>query len=188
MKTFLASGLAAVLCAGALMGGSAHAETGADDAALRLRLARQVVLADGGVDGVKTRLHQMIGAMQGPMVEGLPEESRPLMKVVIGKMDLALQNNAGQMLDVTARIYAEKLSTGELQAMAAWMETPAARSIRAKMPDIQRELILRQGPMMKSLMREMVAVSVEEACKEKACTPQDRAAAQAAVSKALPSG
>jgi hypothetical protein len=165
---------------------SAAAQTSATTDPVRLALAREVIEATGGAQAAATRLNSTFAAVRQLVKSQLPPESANLsdavFKYVVDEEVKALP----AMLDDVAQVYAEPLSETELKDMLAWYTSPSGRTIMAKLPAINQAIILRQGPLMKSMMQGVAKTAIDRACTDAHCSAEQRQTLTTAFQRAMP--
>jgi len=141
---------------------------------VRLRLAHEVIEASGGVESMRTRMtaifdsiHKLTAGVVSPDVASL---SDGMFKYVADEELKAIP----QLLDQTAEVYAESLTEDELRALLAWTSSPTGQSIQKKMPAISQDILLRQQPLMKSMMSGIFQRAADQACADTHCTPEQQ--------------
>jgi ring-1,2-phenylacetyl-CoA epoxidase subunit PaaC len=170
------------------------------EARYHLRFSRGWLVRLG--DGTETSAQKMQQAMQD-IKDHLPKDietvDEPQLKAMFASIDKlvtsALSSSSGgaavgqsmmkyfqdeelkavpSLIDDTAQIYAEHLTTRELSDMLAWSRSPSAQSIREKLPAISSEAMQRQQPLIKKLMAGAMKTAVDRACEENPCTADQR--------------
>jgi len=154
----------------------------------RLKLAREVMAENGGVDATRAQLKNVFGTVSKMVkseVSTSPQAaalSDALMQHVMDEEMKAVP----QMIEDSAQVYAEHLSVRELTDMLAYSRSETARSVRAKMPAITEEALMRQAPLMKRMIASSVQKAVDLTCEESHCTADQRQALNALVRKMAP--
>ena len=142
----------------------------------KLEMARQIMLANGGVEGMQIQLKAMFASIDKLVTSALSSSSggaavgQSMMKYFQDEELKAVPS----LIDDTAQIYAEHLTTRELSDMLAWSRSPSAQSIREKLPAISSEAMQRQQPLIKKLMAGAMKTAVDRACEENPCTADQR--------------
>jgi hypothetical protein len=151
----------------------------------KLQLARELFAANGGVDAYKAQIGAMMSGMSQMMRASMPSGNEKLTGAFMKDLaDLELEM-VPQMVDLSARVYAQNLSEQELRDTLAWTNSPSGRSIRLKMPAITQQLMVGIGPMVQAILPAMMQKTLDRACEETKCTPETRKLAAEAMEKAL---
>lgn len=141
---------------------------------VRLQLAHQLIEASGGVAAYKARLQSMVAGMQKMMAGLEPPDASDATNAMFKYVVDEEVKVAPEMLDQAATVYATHLSESELRASVAWYSSDAARSIQQKMPAITEELLAMQRPFLQRLLPAMLQRSLDKACAETHCTPDQQ--------------
>jgi hypothetical protein len=160
------------LVAALSLSGAAHAQ-GAPDP-VRLRLAHEVMEANGGVAATRERMSQLMSGIIQLTKQNLPAGQTGTADTLFKYIADEQQKAVPAMIEDAASVYADQLTETELRDMLAWANSPSGRSIREKMPQITQALLVRQGPRMKEMVAGMLTKAVDETCSETHCTPEER--------------
>ncbi|HXA38799.1 MAG TPA: DUF2059 domain-containing protein [Phenylobacterium sp.] len=157
----------------------------------RLQLAREIMQANGGAEALQARLKSMFGSIAKLTQSMMPAtaaspQGAAMANALMNHMEEEELKAASAMIDDLATVYAEHLTVPELQDLLAYTRSPSAQSIRAKMPAISEELLLRQAPLIKRMTSSAVKTAVERTCEESHCTPEQRQALNTVVEKVAP--
>jgi len=154
---------------------------------VRLDLARQVFVASGGAESVERQL-KAVFAGAATMVKGnAPGASPKLTEALANDIVAEEVKLIPQLLDESAKAYAENLTEQELRDMLAWTKSDSARSIRQKMPAITQELMTKVMPAVLGMMPTIMQKSVDRVCEETHCTPEVKATLKTNMGAALKS-
>lgn len=164
------------------------AATGAD--ATRLQIAREIMAANGGTQAMETRMRSAFASLADLTASSLPKTDgratdlyNGLMKYIVDEEIKALP----EIIDQTAKAYADNLSEQELRDMLVWCSSPSGRGFYRKAAAISSEMIAQQGPLMKKMMAGAVSKAVDRVCEDAKCTDDDRKTIIAIAQKAVPS-
>ena len=152
----------------------------------RLQLARQMIQASGGAEGVRDQMKAIFVGVGRIIRQTAPPGQEGLADAVAKQMAEEQLKIIPALLDDMAIVYASHLTSQEMSDAIAWNESPSARSIRAKTPDLMTDLMQRQTPRIIAMSRDMVLKSVERACDETHCTAAQRDQVVAAITRAMP--
>ncbi|HEX2814958.1 MAG TPA: DUF2059 domain-containing protein [Phenylobacterium sp.] len=156
----------------------------------RLQLARAVMQANGGAEALQNSLKGMFASMakltQSIMPATTSPEASAMSNALIRHMQEEELKGASAMIDDLATVYAEHLTVRELQDMLAYAKSPTAQSVRAKMPAISEEVLMRQAPMLRRMTAGAVKTAVELTCEENHCTADQRSTLMAVAAKVAP--
>jgi hypothetical protein len=145
--------------------GVAQAQTPAPPSAERLRLAKAVFEAQGGLTNVSAAMDRIMDSMQAsiPAQTGASgtaqRDSRQIMHRV-------LQKYLPQMLDLEAQVYAETFDEQQLSDILAFYQSPTGQVMRDKLP----ELSGRSGAAIGKLMPAIMVDVLDEVCDQSVCT------------------
>lgn len=140
----------------------------------RLKLAREVFESTGGVETMRAQMQGMNSGMQ-TMMKSLSATLSPAMsKDIFDFMQKQEEQMIPEMMESAVQAYARHLTTDELKAMIAWNKSPAAQSIRSKMPAVTQEMMAAQGPEMQRMTRAMAGHMVELICQQQHCTADQK--------------
>jgi hypothetical protein len=182
----VAAAVLALCCAGsAAAQAPAPAAPKADPA--KLELARQVFAATGGVDAYRARITAMFSGMSEMMKGVVPAGSEKLSNALMKDLVEEELKIVPQMIDLSAEVYAENLSETELRDLLAWTTSESGRAIRDKSPQMTQQMMVRTGPMMRTLLPSLMQKTLDRACEEAKCTPEVRKVVAEAMDKALKS-
>lgn len=176
---------AMLLALGAASAASAQAAAEPQVDPAKLELARQLYAAIGGEEAFKAQMNAMLSGMSQVMKSVMPAGNEKLTNGLMSSLQESEMEMIPQLIDISARVYAENLTEQELRDMLAWSRTPSAQSIRVKMPAVTQQLMIRMGPMMQAMMPKMAHKALDRACDEAQCTPEVRQRVAQAVDKAL---
>jgi hypothetical protein len=152
----------------------------------RLRLAHQVLEAQGGTEAYKAQLTRLFSTISEMVKRNAPPDKTGLTDALFKYAVDEEIDAAPQMLDDAAQIFAEHLTEQELRDLLAWSTSDSARSIRLKQPEMTQEILLRQEPLMKRVMAGTMQKAVEKLCADKHCTEQEKQTLTAIVAKVAP--
>lgn len=142
----------------------------------KLRLAREVFEAVGGADSMRESLQAAVGAVS--------KEQVPLGNPAVQKHAAEIQAYAAQqvvdavpqIMAAAEQVYAQDFSTDQLKDILAFYQSPTGQALKAKLPDIARQMILQLRPTMMELRKRIVVHALTELCAENACTADQRSA------------
>jgi hypothetical protein len=163
---------------------SAWAQGGIDPA--RLQLARRMIQSNGGVEGVRDQMKALLEGVGRIVKQTAPPGQEGLADAVARQMGEEQLKLVPALMDDMAIVYAEHLTSQEMNDAIAWNESPSGRSIRAKSPALSADLMQRQTPRLMQMSRDMVLRSIERACDENHCTAAQREQVLAAMARAMP--
>jgi hypothetical protein len=156
----------------------------------RLQLAREVMQANGGVEAYQARLKSFFGTVAKLAQDNVLAASSPQASALANGLLAHFQQeelkSAAAILDDTATVYAEHLTTQELNDLLAWTKSKSARSILAKQAAMSEEMARRQGPLLKRMTSGAAKEAVERTCKENHCTAEERQNLNAIAEKIAP--
>ncbi len=158
------------------LSGVAQASPAAAPDPVRIGLARQLVEASGGRQQAEATLKVLYGGMGKALSQGLPADQSQLATVLMQDMQDEMIKLVPQILEASIQIYAATLTETELRDDLAWMQSASGRSTSAKMPALRQQLLLAEMPMVMTLMPKLVQKSVDHACDQSQCTPEQRRA------------
>jgi hypothetical protein len=142
--------------------------------------------ANGGVEAMQTRIKVLFTTTKGMVLGELKGEAAPQVNAIFDYMADEELKAVPELMDDSARVYAEHLTETELRDMLAWSLSPSARSIRDKMPAMTQEILLDQKPLMQKMITASVHNAIDRVCAEKKCTPEQRQQITKLMSKVLP--
>ena len=178
MKTWIAATLVACLAC------AAQAKP-APLAPEKLRLAHEIMVEQGSIEVTRRQLATMFeGAARLSASVGGPQSA--IADAVNKRMQQDIVRLVPEMMIDVEASYARHLSEDELRAMLAWVKSPQAKSITAKLPVITREAMASQQPRMGMLMRGAMSAAIDAVCQERSCTNEDRKAIEAMMQRMFP--
>ncbi len=189
MRTIVASVGSALSVLAVVVSAHAQALTPPQPDPVRLQLARDVLMANGGAQAAEARLRAIFsGAIQLSVDAQADKDSKTAATVAAVMKGIADEEVKAipQLLDQTATIYANNLTERELRDMLAWTLSPSSQSIRGKMGTITAQLMAEQGPLLTKLVGGSAAAAVDRACAEEKCTPDQRRQIGAMIQPRLP--
>lgn len=158
----------------------------ADTSAEKMRLAQDVVAAQGGVEQAKSTLGAIFTQMHSFFDQNADPEVKKFEAVLLSKMQDEIVAMVPQILDVTVNVYASNLTENELESMLEWQRSDAGQSIAKKMPIIARESVQQMRPALLTYMQHMKADVIDQTCKEQKCSEKQREVITAMMEKAFP--
>jgi hypothetical protein len=180
MKRLKLLTLAVIACC---VAGQARA---AEATPVKLALAHEIMVEQGAIEATRNQLIAMFaGAAQ------LSAAASPAARSAIGDaVNQRMQSDVlklvpSLMIDVE-QSYAEHLSEDELRGLLAWVKSPVAKAITAKLPIITREAMAKQQPRMRGMMMNAMSAAIEAVCEEHGCTSEDRQSLRALMEEMFP--
>ena len=166
-----AAALAIVLIAGEARAQTVSAQAAASPAsAERLRLARAVFEAQGGIENITAAMDRAMGALQrGEPSTGEAADAARRIGADVVKQALP------QIMDIEAHAYAETFDEQQLRYILAFYQSPTGQVMRAKLPELSEKT----GQGMARLMPAITLKILEQVCAQTTCTAQQLKALQA---------
>ena len=149
-------------------------------------LVRQIIEASGGQQQTTQLLKTVFQGANDAVLKNLPPDQRRLQSAIQNDIQSEIIAIVPDLLDATAKVYADNLSEKELRDYLGWLQSDSGQSIKSKLPAISRETLQIVMPKMLALMPNVLQRAVQRACEQAGCTAQDREVIAAAVAKALP--
>ena len=166
-------------------GWAAAAET-PPPSAERLALAKEMVIAAGGDQQMRT----VLSAMVEPMRAQYEASSNPAMKrigaLAVNRMQDFMLEIVPKVTEAMATIYASELSTDEMRDYLKWQKSPTGQSFTRKLPLITQRTMQQVMPLITSQTAAMQQSLLNDVCKEVACSNQDREQLTTLLKKAAP--
>ncbi len=141
---------------------------------VRLQLAHQLIESSGGVESYKARLQSMVAGLRKMMIGLVPPDASDVTNAMFKYVVDEEVNAAPEMMDDAATVYARHLSASELRAYIAWISSDAGRSIQEKGPAITEDIMEMQRPFLQRLLPAMLQHSLDKACADTHCTPEQQ--------------
>jgi hypothetical protein len=153
---------------------SARAQTETKPDPVRLALAHEVLEAQGVSRQYDARIKSALSVQTQIMKQIVAgEEASPVAEMFNYMAEEELKA-VPRMLEDAATVYADNLSATELRDMLKWTKSPSGSAFYAKVPAIDHELLLRQVPILTTILGGAVSKAVERTCAEKPCSPEQR--------------
>jgi hypothetical protein len=159
------------------------APAGADP--VKIDLARRLVAASGGEQQAEAQIRATMAAMQTAMARAMPQADERLMGPLYEDMTQEMVKVMPQVLDLSARAYAETFTEQELRDVLAFQTSESGRSMIRKMPQIRARLIAEAVPLMVNAMPAIMRRTLDRVCAEQHCTTRQREVMASAAAKAL---
>jgi hypothetical protein len=153
----------------------------------RLALAHQMIEASGGNAQAESMIRSLYSGVNKMMSSAMTSpEAAKIVTSLQAHMEQKFIAAIPAIMDQTAQIYARNLTEKELHDEISWLESDSAKSIRAKMPIIQEQVMQAETPMIRAMVPDLMQKAVDEACDESHCTASDRKLIEAMMTKLLP--
>ncbi|HVY34784.1 MAG TPA: DUF2059 domain-containing protein [Caulobacteraceae bacterium] len=135
----------------------------------RLRLARAVFEAQGGMANVSAAMDRVMASLQAARPGESAEAAANRAKT--GEfMQQVLRKYLPKMLDSQAEAYAETFDERQLADILAFYQSPTGQVMRQKLP----ELAARNGTAISKFMPAVIMEALELQCGQSTCTPQQQ--------------
>lgn len=179
------------IAAAALIAGAASAQpAGPAPDPEKLSLARQIMAANGGVEGTQAQLKTMFENIrklaQASMGTAPPAQAQAIADTLMKNMQDEELKAVPALIDGMAEVYATQLTAQELKDMLAWSKSPSAQSIRLKMPAVTSEMMQRQAPLVRKMTSAALTTAMDKTCEQTHCTADQRQALAAIVARFAP--
>lgn len=146
----------------------------ADVDPVKLRLAHEIMLEQGAIDATRNQLIAMFAGAAQLNAAASPGLRSSIGDAVNERMQSDVLKMVPSLMADIEESYAVHLTEGELREMLAWVRTPAAKSITAKLPVITREAMAKQQPRMRGLMMSAMSAAIDSVCQERGCSNDER--------------
>ncbi len=153
--------------------------------AVRLDLARQLFAASGGSEQAQLIVKAMYGQSNKILSQALPSDSTGMAARIRADVEDELISIVPQILDISARVFANNLTEKELQDQLAWIRSESGQSIQRKMPAVTAQLIQAETPLIAAMMPKVMQKALDRACEATKCTVQQRQTIAARMTAAL---
>jgi len=172
-----------------VMATAAAAQPSSDKAIdpVRLDLAHQVFVVNGGAEALQAQMKALFGNIATAAKGNLAGTSSKLSDAFVTDIMDEEVKMIPQLIDESAKAYAENLTEQELRDMLAWSKSDSARSIRQKMPAITLELMTKVMPTIQAMMPTIMQKTIDRACEETHCAPEVKATLKANMDSAFKS-
>lgn len=105
----------------------------------RLILARRMMDATGASIAVQQVLDHMMPAMTAIIVQGNPGKDREIRQLMEAVIDPEMRARVPEMIDATARLYAQQFTEEDLLGFIAFYESPLGRKLITTQPEIMKQ-------------------------------------------------
>jgi hypothetical protein len=167
--TAFAGVLVAAQLAGAALAQTAPPPTSPPPSAERLKLARDVFEAQGGLKNASAAIDRVLAGMpfNSPGGSGAVSANGVQMRQV---MEQSIHKFLPQVLDAQAEAYAEVFDEQQLRDILAFYQSPTGQVMRDKLPEISAKAGAAMGKLMPALMEDVL----ERVCSQTSCTDQQQ--------------
>jgi len=141
---------------------------------VKLGLAREIMVEQGAVEATRNQLIAMFAGAAQLSAAASPAARSAIGDAVNRRMQSDVLKLVPSMMVDVEESYAAHLSEEELRGLLAWVKSPVAKAITAKLPVITREAMAKQQPRMRGMMLNAMSAAIEAVCEERGCTNQDR--------------
>lgn len=148
----------------------------ADVDPVKLRLAHEIMVEQGAIEATRNQLIAMFAGAAQLNAAASPVLRSSISDAVNERMQSDVLKMVPSLMVDVEESYAAHLSEDELRGMLAWVKTPVAKSITAKLPVITREAMAKQQPRMRGLMMNAMSAAIDTVCQERSCTNDERQA------------
>lgn len=169
--TVFAGALLAAQLAGAALAQAPPPASSPPSSAERLRLARAVFEAQGGLSNISAALDRVMDAMPANM-PGDSADAAAGRKAARAIMQDVMRQFLPKILDAEAEVYAETFDEHQLGDILAFYQSPTGQALRQKLP----ELGARSGAEMNKLMPAIMEEALDRLCSQTTCTAEQQQA------------
>ncbi len=130
----------------------------------RLKLAHEVLDAQGGLTNVNTVMRNLMNGISARMAAGLKTEDQEALK---GSVDGTLEALAPRVMEITVRLFASDFDDKQLADILAFYQSPTGKALVARSPEFARQSSAAIGALMPSIQLSMIT----RFCAKSDCPP-----------------